>query len=121
MSIYTFDGNVVSDLYKDAYGSRPREGFWRHWDESTSDEKQQIWDRLIEAANDEAERERQLQAERVADLEHRFAFMQATIVGCTREDCIRYLHDAYNTNGDVEYLEFCLGVPYGYLSGKNFG
>jgi len=31
------------------------------------------------------------------------------------------MHDAHDTRGDVEYLEHCLGVPYGYLSGKNWG
>ena len=118
---YTFDSDIVSDLYKDAYGSRPREGFWRHWDESTSDEKQEIWDRLIEAMKDEVEREEQLKRQAVADFEDRIRFMQSTIVGARREDCVRYLHDVYDTNGDVEYLEFNLGIPYGYISGKNFG
>jgi len=64
---YTFDENIVSDLYKDAYGHRPGEYFWADWDACNDDAKQHLWDRL------------------------------------------------------VEYLEHCLGVPYGYLSGKNWG
>ena len=44
--------------------------------------------------------------------------MLKTINGCTREDAIHHLHDVYNTNGDLEYLEFNLGVRYGYLSGS---
>jgi len=35
MSQYTFDADIVSDLHKDAYGFRPREGFWNHWNLST--------------------------------------------------------------------------------------
>jgi hypothetical protein len=27
----------------------------------------------------------------------------------------------YNTNGDIESLEFELGVPFGYISRKNWG
>ena len=118
---YSFDENVVSDLYKDAYGSRPREGFWDNWDNASADQKQAIWDDLLEAADAENEREELMRQEAIVDLENRIRFMQSTIVGATREDCIRYLHDVYKTNGDVEYLEFNLGVPYGYISGKNFG
>jgi hypothetical protein len=35
-----------------------------------------------------------------------------------REDAIRHLHAKHDTNGDVEYLEYHLGVRYGYLSGS---
>jgi hypothetical protein len=39
--------------------------------------------------------------------------------GCrNREMAIRWLHEAYETNGDTEYLEYNLGVNYGYFSGK---
>jgi hypothetical protein len=43
---YTFDENIVSDLYKDAYGFRPRESFWMEWEPASNDEKQIIWDGL---------------------------------------------------------------------------
>ena len=39
---YTYDERIVSDLHKEVYGCRPREGFWRHWNESTADEKQEL-------------------------------------------------------------------------------
>ena len=118
---YSFDENIVSDLYKEAYGSRPREGFWERWESSSDDQKQVIWDGLIETMNAEVAREREIQRQAVADFEDRIKFMQSTIVGASREDCIRYLHDVYKTDGDVEYLEFNLGVPYGYISGKKVG
>jgi hypothetical protein len=115
---YTFDENIVSDLYKEAYGLRPREYFWSEWEEATNDRKQAIWDDLIDTADREAEREREMQIEAEHDVEDRIRFMMSTVAGCTRENAIRYLHDAYNTNGDTEYLEFNLGVRYGYLSGS---
>ena len=115
---YTFDENIVSDLYKEAYGLRPREYFWSEWEEATNDRKQAIWDDLLDTADREAEREREMQIEAEHDVEDRIRFMMSTVAGCTREDAIRHLHDAYNTNGDTEYLEFNLGVRYGYLSGS---
>lgn len=118
---YTFDENIVSDLHKDAYGSRPGERFWVEWDLTDNDGKQRIWDSLLDDLDRALENEREAQAEAICDLEDRIQFMKNTVVGCTREDAIRYLHDVYKTNGDVEYLEFHLGVPYGYLSGRNIG
>ena len=115
---YTFDENIVSDLYKEAYGLRPREYFWSEWEEATNDRKQAIWDDLLDTADREAEREREMQIEAEHDVEDRIRFIMSTIAGCTREDAIRHLHDAYDTHGDTEYLEFNLGVRYGYLSGS---
>jgi len=119
---YTFDADTLSDLHKDAYGFRPRdEEFWNAWDSADNDGKQRIWDNLLDDVERSIENEREAHQEAIADLEDRIRFMMSTVAGCTREDAIRYLHDAYDTYGDIEYLEFHLGVPYGYLSGKNWG
>ena len=119
---YTFDENILSDLHKDAYGFRPRsEEFWAAWDAADNDGKQRIWDNLLDDLDRALETEREYQQEAIADLEDRIRFMISTVVGCTREDAIRYLHDVYDTNGNVESLEFELGVPFGYISKKNWG
>ena len=118
---YTFDENIVSDLHKDAHGVRPGEYFWAEWDALDNDGKQRIWDNLLDDLDRALENEREYHQEAIADLEDRIQFMMSTVAGCQREDAIRYLHDAYNTHGDIEYLEFHLGVPFGYLSGKNWG
>lgn len=115
---YTYDEQIVSDLHKEAYGFRPDGDFWTRWDVMTDDQRQRLWDDLLDTADREAEREREMQIEAEHDVEDRIRFMMSTIVGCTREDAIRYLHDVYDTNGDREYLEYCLGVRYGYLSGS---
>ena len=121
MRNYTYDENIVSDLHKDAYGVRPGEYFWADWDARDDDGKQRIWDNLLDDLDRALENEREYQQEAIADLENRIRFLMSAVAGCQREDAIRYLHDAYNTHGDVEYLEFHLGVPYGYLSGKRWG
>jgi hypothetical protein len=115
---YTFDEDILSDLYKDAHGFRPREDFWSGWALSTADKKQQIWDSLIAMADFEAARELEEQLAAEASVEGRIESIMQTVRGCTREDAIRYLHDAYNTRGDRQFLEYCLGVRYGYLDGS---
>jgi hypothetical protein len=114
---YTFDENIVSDLYKEAYGSRPREGFWSEWDAASNDEKQRIWDNLLDTSDRAAEAELECQLEAERELNEHFRRV-VDIAGGTREDAIRHLHETYDTHGDVEYLEYHLGVRYGYLSGS---
>ena len=44
-SMYTFDEQTLSDLHKDARGSRPRsDWFWDAWNQADNDGKQAIWD-----------------------------------------------------------------------------
>ena len=62
MTVYTFDENTISDLNKDARGSRPGEYWWNQWNASTDEEKQSIWDSLIEEFEC-----RELQERRIAD------------------------------------------------------
>ena len=119
---YTFDENIVSDLYKDAYGSRPGEFFWADWAACNDAGKQRLWDQLMTALEVALENEREHQQEAIADFEDRIRhIMTYMVAGCTREDAIRYMHDAYKTDGDVEYLEFLCSVPYGYISGRKAG
>ena len=55
---YTFDENIVSDLHKDAYGFRPREGWWSMWAAFNPDQKQAEWDRLLADLDDAIEMQR---------------------------------------------------------------
>ena len=48
---YTFDELSVSDLHKDAYGFRPSESFWQEWTLANDDEKQYLWDSMIDVLN----------------------------------------------------------------------
>ena len=120
--MYTFDANIVSDLHKDAYGVRPGEGFWRHWNESTSDEKQAIWDGLCDASQREADHERAMQVEATKAFE--VAIATSIFFGAPdRATAIRWMCDAHqvpNTPGTMgwEHLEYLLGIPYGYIEGK---
>ena len=118
---YTFNADVLSDLHKDAYGFRPSESFFREWDLLDSDGKQDLWDILVETVADSIQREREYQRMAIAEFEGWVKMTMKIVQDSTREDCIRMMHDAHQTHGDVEYLEHCLGVPYGYLSGRKAG
>ena len=117
---YTFDSRILSDLHKDAYGFRPSETFYREWDCLDDDGKQDLWNQLVDAVGDSIREEERYHNMAIAEFEGWVKQTMKIVVDSTREDCIRMMHDAHDTRGDVEYLEHCLGVPYGYLSGRKF-
>jgi predicted Fe-S protein YdhL (DUF1289 family) len=119
---YTFDADTLSDLHKDAYGFRPRdEEFWNAWDSADDDGKQRIWDRILDDLDRALETEREIQQEAIAEFNRRVSHYTSVVLNSTREDAIRVMHDLYMTNGNVESLEYELGVPFGYISKKNWG
>ena len=118
---YTFNADVLSDLHKDAYGFRPSESFFREWDLLDNEGKQDLWDILVETVADSIQREREYQRMAISEFERWVEQTMKIVTDSTREDCIRMMHDAHQTHGDVEYLEHCLGVPYGYISGRKPG
>jgi hypothetical protein len=119
---YDFDADTLSDLHKDAYGFRPRsEEFWAEWDSADNDGKQRIWDRILDDLDRALETEREIQQEAIAEFNRRVSHYTSVVLNSTREDAIRVMHDLYMTNGNVESLEYELGVPFGYISKKNWG
>ena len=111
---YTFDENIVSDLHKDAYGFRPSQSFWEYWDEANDARKQRIWDDLLDALDREMEYQRQREAEAIVDFNRRIEMLMS-MGAKDYEMAIKWLHDAHDTNGDDEYLEYTLGLPFGHI------
>lgn len=113
---HTFDESILSDLYKDAHGFRPREGFWSHWNLSTMDEKQQIWDGLCRAVEDEIASERAAEARAVEAFER--GIEAAILLGAAdRETAIRWVIEGLELDEyDLQYggsrICFELGLPY---------
>ena len=64
---YTFDENIISDLFKEVRGFRPSEYFWEEWTQAPADVKQMIWDNLCNEHEDEMAREREAEARALAD------------------------------------------------------
>jgi hypothetical protein len=111
---YTFSDDIISDLHKDAYGFRPSESFWEFWSTASDAEKQKEWDHLVERLNQSMEEEEANHRSCIARLEDRIAGMIA-IGAKDRAMAIRWLDEAYDTQGDMQFLEWNLGVPYGYF------
>jgi len=111
---YTFDEDTVSDLHKDAYGFRPRGNFWSAWAAFNADQRQALWDSMMGTAERTCELERESQRACEHDFQCRITSLQH--LGARDFDmALRWLHDAYDTQGDDEYLEFRLGLGFGYL------
>jgi len=104
--MYTFDENIFSDMYKEAFGSRPRSH--RFYDPETSaDEKQIIWDQVAESAQDSINEEECFHYARGIDFENRIT--KTIALGAKdREDAIRWILDGE----DLDEMDFRYGGGY---------
>lgn len=71
MTKYTYSDDLVSDLHKDAWGHRPSEKFWFHWEIADKDAKQAIWDNLIDDMVKNDAEEARIKAENASNLAKR--------------------------------------------------
>ncbi|MAA57253.1 MAG: hypothetical protein CL855_02080 [Cryomorphaceae bacterium] len=49
---FCFDDNLISDLHKDVYGFRPRQGFMQKWNGMNKVHKQLLWDELCDTLDE---------------------------------------------------------------------
>jgi hypothetical protein len=99
------------DMYKDAYGVRPRGIDTSGWTLEDFDREFASLGKVIEA--EEAQR-REMEAEATVRVEKAID----TLIRSGARDratAIRWLHESHDTQGDDEYLCFQLGLPYGYF------
>lgn len=110
------EGALFSDLHKDAYGYRPREGQWAAWLAMSVAELEVEHDRMIAHLEAEMEREKIAQAAAVVRFE---ALVTETIANGAgdRATALRWLLDAEGswTQGDMGALEYEYGLPFQYL------
>jgi hypothetical protein len=98
------------DMYKDAYGVRPRGVDTSTWTLEDFEMEFASLGAVIE--REEADR-RAAEARAIVEFEDRVANLMHT--GTNRERVIAWLMDAEGANGDFEYFCFCVGLPYGYF------
>ena len=99
------------DMYKDAYGVRPRGIDTTAWTEA--DFEREFFQLSVTIA--EEDRVRKEAEERAShDFEMRILSLQQTGAK-TREMALRWVHEAEGSDGDDEYLCFLIGLPYGYF------
>jgi len=99
------------DMYKDAYGVRPRGIDTSSWTEAEFEAEFVSLSKTID-------REHTLRLEREATAQHEFEMRMQDLLRSgakTREMAMRWVHEAEGSDGDDEYLCFLIGLPYGYF------
>ena len=98
------------DMYKDAYGHRPRGVDTSGW--ALADFEQEFASLGSVIQREEADR-KTAQAQAITKFEARVTSLMHT--GADRERVITWLMDAEHANGDDDYFCFTQGLPYGYF------
>jgi hypothetical protein len=98
------------DMYKDAYGTRPRGIDTTEWTEEQFMAEFETLGKVIE--REEIAR-KESEAKAIVDFEDRVLNLMHT--GTNRERVIAWLMDAEGATGDFEYFCFTQGLPYGYF------
>ncbi len=100
-----------SDFYKDAHGFRPRHIDTSTWTLEDFDREFEV---LADICKENAALRVAEEAAAVTKLEARIADL-ITIGAKDRAMAIRWIAEAEGCDGDMEYLCFLVGVPYGYF------
>ena len=99
------------DMYKDAYGSRPRGIDTSTWSEADFEAEFVSLSKVIEAEN-----KARLESEERAAHDFEMRMLGLLQSGAKdREMALRWIHEAEGSDGDDEYLCFLVGLPYGYF------
>jgi hypothetical protein len=99
------------DMYKDAYGVRPRGIDTTAWTETQFEAEFVQLAKTIDANYTE-----QLAQEEKAMHDFEMRMLSLLQTGAKdREMAMRWIHEAEGSNGDDEYLCFLLGLPYRYF------
>jgi len=99
------------DMYKDAYGVRPRGIDTSSWTETEFEAEFVSLSKTIDANYQE-----QLKAEELAMIAFEMRVQELMTSGAkSYEMALRWVHEAEGSGGDDEYLCFLVGLPYGYF------
>ena len=102
------------DMYKDAYGVRPRGVDTSGW---SLEYFEQEFKHLAEIIEMEYKSRKEAEAAAIIKFEDRVTNLMHT--GTNRERVIAWLMDAEGASGDHEYFCFLCGLPYGYFKLEN--
>ena len=99
------------DMYKDAYGVRPRGIDTSMW-------TLEDFEREFAELGGVIDREEEDRKQRESEASIRFEVQIQSMISSgakSREAAIAWIHQAEGSDGDDEYLCFLLGLPYGYF------
>jgi hypothetical protein len=99
------------DMYKDAYGVRPRGINTSSWTEADFEAEFVSLSKVIEQENTA-----RLESEERAAHDFEMRVLGLLQSGAKdREMALRWVHEAEGSNGDDEYLCYLVGLSYGYF------
>jgi hypothetical protein len=101
---------IYWDMYKDAYGIRPRGIDTSSW---TLEQFEAEFAELGQTIEKEEAQRKINETKAIAEFEDRVANLMHT--GTNRERVIAWLMDAESANGDFEYFCYTQGLPYSYF------
>jgi hypothetical protein len=99
------------DMYKDAYGVRPRGIDTSMW---TLEDFEREFAELGGVIDREEEQRKIAEAEAAVRFESQIDSLIAA-GAVSRDAALKWIHEAEGSNGDDEYLCFLLGLRYGYF------
>jgi len=104
--------SIYWEMFKDAYGYRPRGIDTSAWTEADFEaEFNYLQDLIVKN-----EQERKIAEHEAA---HAFEMRIQSILACgakDREMALRWIHEAEGSHGDDEYLCYLVGLPYRYFA-----
>lgn len=110
--MHTYDEDTLSDLHKDARGFRPSWDFWKEWATSSEDQKQVIYDGLVDELHRTIWLERQQEA---MDMKAWEAYLSLVIdFAKTRYDALRWIIRDENivSKQDAEHFVWKQGILF---------
>ena len=108
---YTYDDNLISDLHKDCWGTRPSVYYMSTWKAMTPDQKQGEWEYMC--AQLEENEIREAEAEQKAyDAWTSHIFNIMSLCNCTRADAIRYDMMAEDVGNDIGHYCYRKGLAF---------
>ena len=103
--------SIYWEMFKDAYGYRPRGIDTSAWTEQRFAAEFEVLGEMI----DKQEVQRRIAEHEAA---HAFEMRIQSILACgakDREMALRWIHEAEGSNGDDEFLCYLVGLPYRYF------
>lgn len=100
--------NIFCEMHKDVYGMKAR--WYRAKDVEQARKDIAVLEKELDAKIEADKKAEQMAIQAFEELAKSF--------GTDLDTFKRWQHQAYGTNGDDEYLEHRLGLPYGYFKKK---
>ena len=111
--MFTYCDDIISDLYKDVYGVRPREAFYADWNNCTPAEKQKTWDEYCDTVEKQIAEQKVREAYCIARFEDRIKDVIGLGAG-DRTTALRWIsqQETFYHIQDVEHFVWEQGILF---------